>query len=179
MDDRDDLQRLVDEAAIRRVVGLYARGVDRMDWELIRSCYHIGAIDQHGWFDGPADDYVAWLHDKLRACDFTLHHVGQQLIEFEGDDVAWSEASCVALHRLPARDGELPYDRTVLVRFCDRFERRNGDWRIAHRVVTYGPARNDPVVDAEPDYLPAIVRWTRDPSDAAYWRSDEFSARKG
>jgi hypothetical protein len=32
-------------------------------------------------------------------------------------------------------------------------------------------------VDADPEYLPANVRWTRDSSDAAYWRSAEFSAR--
>ena len=41
------LQQLLDEAEIRRVHIRYCRGIDRMDWDLVRSCYHPDAIDQH------------------------------------------------------------------------------------------------------------------------------------
>ena len=42
------LQMLIDEAAIKKVHLRYCRGIDRMDWDLIRSCYHPDAIDDHG-----------------------------------------------------------------------------------------------------------------------------------
>ncbi|MCW2647049.1 MAG: hypothetical protein JWP07_3158 [Pseudonocardiales bacterium] len=35
-----DLQRVIDHIAVRDVVLKYARAIDRMDWELLRSCYY-------------------------------------------------------------------------------------------------------------------------------------------
>ena len=54
------LQRLLDEAAIRRVHLDYCRGVDRRDWELVRSCYHRDAVDHHGPYSGGIDGFIAW-----------------------------------------------------------------------------------------------------------------------
>ena len=41
------LQRLIDRTQIYEVMCKYARGVDRGDWELLRSTYHADAHDDH------------------------------------------------------------------------------------------------------------------------------------
>jgi hypothetical protein len=162
------LHRLLDEADIRRVLQRYSRAIDRMDWELLRSCYHPGAVDEHGSFHGPVDEFVDWVRPRLEEYDWTKHFLGNQLIELDGD-VAWSETYCLAFHRVPAADGRPPLDRLVSVRYVDRFERRDGEWRIAHRVTVYEPGRIDPVVE-EPQLSPTHAVFTRDRSDHAYRR---------
>ncbi|SDZ41729.1 hypothetical protein SAMN05216215_10714 [Saccharopolyspora shandongensis] len=44
----------------------YCRGIDRLDLELVRSCYHPGAVDHHVSFDGDRDQFIAWLDVELR-----------------------------------------------------------------------------------------------------------------
>jgi len=54
------LQNLVDEAEIRQVHIRYCRGIDRMDWALVRSCYHPDAIDRHGAYEGGVEGFIEW-----------------------------------------------------------------------------------------------------------------------
>jgi hypothetical protein len=94
-----------------------------------------------------------------------MHFVGTQVIEIEGD-VAWAETYCLALHRLRPVAGAPAKDKVRPVRYCDRLERREGEWRIAHRVCVYEPGRVEPL-GAEPL---APVGAARDRSDPAYVR---------
>jgi hypothetical protein len=145
-----ELQLLLDEAAIRRVLVRYTRAIDRMDWDLLRTCYHPGAVDHHGLYVGDVEGFIAMLAEKLPLDESTTHFLGNQELEIEGD-VAFSETACIARHRRAA-SGETPAsDYFAFVRYCDRFERRDGEWRIAHRVVTYEPGRVDEV-SGEPSY---------------------------
>ena len=45
------LSRLLDRNEIEEVVLRYCRGIDRRDFDLVRSCYHPDATDRHGSFD--------------------------------------------------------------------------------------------------------------------------------
>ena len=47
-----DLQRLLDERAIERLLVDYCRGVDRLDAALVASVYHSDGTDDHGSFKG-------------------------------------------------------------------------------------------------------------------------------
>jgi hypothetical protein len=156
------LRRLLDEAAMRDVLARYARAIDRMDWDLLRSCYHPGAIDEHGRYDGDVEGFIAWLERELPAYKGTAHVLGQQRIEFQNPDAAVSEAYGVAYHR----NADETEDRTLLVRYLDRFERRAGEWRIAHRRCVYEWVRIDPVDDRSrlPDVYVAGRRGASDPS---------------
>jgi SnoaL-like domain len=127
-----EVQTLVDEAAIRRVLHRYVRGIDRRDAELIRSCYHPGAIDHHGTFTGDRDAYVVWVLGVLEATTFTSHHLTNVLIEVVG------EAAVVETYAVAFHGGESTDRRANFVagfRYVDRFERRDGEWRIAERHV--------------------------------------------
>ncbi len=131
-----ELQRLLAERAIERVIKLYFRGTDRLDPDLVRSAYHDDAVDDHGpAFYGLAADYVPWMieHTKKKYAStmYTLHNV---LIDVEGD-LARAESYAVGHHVVRSADDELHMDMFGC-RYLDRFEDRPGaGWRIAHRIV--------------------------------------------
>jgi ketosteroid isomerase-like protein len=122
-----DVQLLLDEAAIARVVHRYAAAVDRRDWERVRSCYHPDAREDRGTFRGGVDDFLAWLAAAVAPLVSMVHHITTVTADVRGD-VADVESYCLAQHAGP--DG-----RTALIhcRYVDRFARRGGEWRIAAR----------------------------------------------
>ena len=76
---------LLDRQAIRDVVLRYCRGIDRLDLELVRDCYHPDATDEHGTFVGTRDEYVDWVGGVLARFTGTMHVVANQLVEVDGD----------------------------------------------------------------------------------------------
>src|SRR4029453_2913681 len=103
------LDDLVAQQEIRDVLARYTRGIDRMDRELVLSCYHPGAYDDHGEFQGTVEEFADWVERVLSYFERTMHFLAQQLVEGEGDR-AHSETYCVAYHRRAA-DGDTPaYD---------------------------------------------------------------------
>jgi hypothetical protein len=164
-----DVERLVAEAAVRDVHSRYCRGIDRMDWDLVRSCYHPDAVDNHGPYKGDVEGFIGWVSGLLPAYESTTHFVGQQLVEVDGD-VAWHEAYCRAYHRSKATDDAPASDSILNIRYVDRMERRGGQWRIAARVVVVDSARTDPVA-GDPDVGSEWVQGSRDRTDPSYDRT--------
>src|SRR4051812_2291046 len=70
-----DLRLLLAERLITRVLMRYCQGVDRRDWEMVRSCYHDDAVDNHGAFVGGPDAMVEWLQDRHRTAVLTSMHM--------------------------------------------------------------------------------------------------------
>ena len=162
------VEELLEQQAVRDVLIRYTRGIDRMDPDLVRSCYHPDAHDDHGAFQGGTDDFVAWFQQALGFFERTMHFVGNQLVEVDGD-VAHAESYCVAYHRRAADGAGAASDLVIGLRYCDRLERRDGEWRIADRVCAMDWSRVDPVV-AEWEFPPEAVRGRRDRDDPAYAR---------
>jgi hypothetical protein len=163
-----ELQRLLDEAAIKRVHLDYCRGVDRRDWELVRSCYHPDAVDHHGPYSGGVDGFIEWA---LRFSDdvaSTTHFVGNQTVDID-DDVAWHEAYCRAYHRITATDAAPAFDWIVNLRYLDRMERREGEWKIVDRVVVHDSDRRD-LVAGSGETSPGWLRGGFSPDDPSYNR---------
>jgi ketosteroid isomerase-like protein len=145
-DTRDPaLQMLLDKQEIHEVIMRYCRAIDRCDEELLRSVYHADAWDDHGMFKGKASDFVPVCMKMLREnCSATMHAICNELVEVHGD-TAYSESYFFAYH-LMEKDGA-PHEVILGGRYVDRFERRDGAWKIADRVVAYDwdhaePARN-------------------------------------
>jgi SnoaL-like domain len=133
-----------DERAIRQVLLRYSRGIDRRDAELVRSCYHEDATDSHGRFHGTRDEFVDWVIPNLGRYASTSHYLMNMLIEVEGDG-ALSETYATAYHAA-ADEADTRGNYVVGFRYIDRFARRQGEWRIAERVVAL-----DWVQDWSPD----------------------------
>lgn len=125
------LQELLDKQAIREVVLRYCRGVDRLDLDAVRECYHPGGVDHHTGFTGPVEEYVEWLRGLLPRLDTTMHVVANQLIELDGD-LARSESYGTAYHFGEPQD-DITRNFITGFRYVDTFERRGGEWRIAER----------------------------------------------
>jgi hypothetical protein len=69
----EDLELLLAERAIQRVLTSYSRGVDRYDFELVRSWYWPDGTDDHGSFVGGVDDFIAFLEKSLNRFERTAH----------------------------------------------------------------------------------------------------------
>jgi hypothetical protein len=133
----DELQRLLDEREIRNVLLRYCRGVDRIDLDLVRECFHPDARDDHGAFSGDVEALLEWIARLLPRYGVTVHRLSNILVEFhpDRDDVARVESYGVAEHQTPGGAPEL--NLSIAFRYLDRFERRQpSGWRIADRFCT-------------------------------------------
>ncbi len=159
-----ELDVLVAEAEIGRVVARYCRAIDRMDEPLLRGCYHPDATDEHGSFTGGVDAYVAWVWGLLERYRSTMHLIGNQLVELDSPDSARVETYGVAFHIGETDDPKL--NLTTGFRFVDRFDRIDARWAISRRVsVTEWSRTNDPSTRWElPDSLRVGRRDRDDPT---------------
>jgi len=141
------LELLLAERAIARVLYTYARGADRFDLELMRSCYWPDGTDDHGSYTGGVDGFIEFVGPALERFDRTNHVLGNMLIDVDlPNDVARAETYAVAFHRFHDADGR-EQDMVAGLRYVDRFERRDGEWRIATRVCAFDWRRTDPTGD--------------------------------
>jgi hypothetical protein len=69
----EDLELLLAERAIQRVLTSYSRGVDRYDFELVHSCYWPDGTDDHGSFVGGVHDFITFLETSLNRFERTAH----------------------------------------------------------------------------------------------------------
>ena len=141
----DTLARLQARADIEDCMARYARAIDRRDWEALRGCYHPDATDEHGEFSGSLDDFIAWVSARHSAVPFSSHFLGNCLVEFVDDATAKVETYFNAIQRKAAGNGQSgEIDSDVIGRYVDRFECRDGAWKVARRVVVYDGSRQVP-----------------------------------
>lgn len=125
------LARLQDTLAICDLLYCYARGVDRRDLDLVRSCFAPDCSYEGSLASGTIGDMLAALPVAWTRYDTTLHFMSEPQVVIEGES-ARSETPTVAYHVLPEPGAGL---RIVGVRYLDDWTRRDGRWRIAHRRV--------------------------------------------
>lgn len=180
----DRLQTLLDKEEIRERIYAFCRGVDRRDWDLVRSTYHPDGFDDHGPYRGDVNGMVDWMSERHMTLTTSMHVVGNILIEITGDR-AIVESYFLTFQRVagpsPLSAAMFPNaatpegDATMRVqgRYIDRFERRtpDGPWLIAHRTVVADAAQFVP-----PTYdLPLTTGWNvarRDREDVVYLTLD-------
>lgn len=121
-------RELVDRHEIHQVMLRYARGLDRLDNELARSCYWDDAIEDHGTFVGAPDDFIAWADQTTLMHESTQHGILNHYCELDGDD-AW----CETYYQFTGVRAEPPHFVST-GRYIDHFQKRGGEWRIANRV---------------------------------------------
>lgn len=166
----DRLSALIARNEIEDVLLRYARAVDRRDWDALRDVFHADAIDVHGDFRGGPEGFIDWVRNRHADIPFSMHFLGNCLIEFIDEDTAAVETYFIAMQRREsAATAGAPASRTdheVFGRYCDRFERRDGEWRVAHRQVAYDSTRAQPSTDHLRRLVGVIGK--RDKTDAVY-----------
>lgn len=130
--------------AIRARLLAYCRGIDRRDTDLVLATFWPDSQVEYGIFNGGGEEFArsicGWLGDS--GCDRTSHQLGNISIAVTGDS-AISESYLTAYHRIRGEGGVL-FDCIIGARYHDRFERREGMWRISFRRLVYDWFRTFP-----------------------------------
>ena len=130
-DTNNRLQRMLDRSEIRDVLARYARGIDRADEKLLKTCYHSDAIEEHaGNYEGDAHQYIDEVIPRVMQFDAMQHLLGSSYIDVEGE-TAYVETYVWTFVRF--QDDGKDVDTFTGGRLMDRFEKRDGEWKIAHR----------------------------------------------
>ena len=143
------LEALESRSAIAEVVIRYARAIDRRDEAALRSCFHRGATHRHGAFEGLSSDFCTHALAIVEGLALTHHQLGPVSIAL-GDETADAETYFTSYHRFsahPPPPAQPHEDRISGGRYLDRFERRGGVWRIAHRLGVNEWIRYEPAAD--------------------------------
>lgn len=130
----EELRALLDRDKIRQCIERLARGEDRRAGEMIKASYWPDARTDYGVFEGSFDEYYAWVIPGSDAIANTQHVLGQTYTELAGE-TARAETHVVSYHRVDMGAGDS--DTCIGGRYLDRFEKRGGEWRIAHRLMLY------------------------------------------
>ncbi len=129
-----ELAGMLAREAIRNCIVRLARGEDRRDAELISSAYWSDAHIDFGTFAGDFATYLGFVVPGDPALPCTLHFLGQTHTELDGD-TARAETLVSSYHRIDTGAGHT--NSTIGGRYLDRLERRDGEWRIAKRVMLF------------------------------------------
>ena len=130
------VRELWDKSHVGEVPMRYARGVDRRDWALVRSCFSADAFVDGTRSTGPVDDYLAELRPGVERWAGTMHVMANQLIDVNGDR-ATMETYAVAFHWAVAPPGTPDADNLIVgVRYHDELARTDTGWVIVRRVVS-------------------------------------------
>jgi len=171
-----DPARVLDElrsrAEIAEVVMRYCRAFDRADEAMLRGCFHPDATHEHGAFNGLSSDFCTQGLEMVARVALTHHQLGQISIEIDGER-AFVESYFTSYHRFgaePPPGGQPHEDRILGGRYVDRFERRDGEWRIARRQGVNEWMRYQAAADRGFFERPASERGRRDGLDPVYRR---------
>jgi hypothetical protein len=122
------------EREITRVILDYARGVDQRDYPRVRDCFHPGARIDYGSFGGGPDALVEWLERVQPQLDRSSSLFGPPRIELDLErGCAEVESHCLSVQVLPRDDEGVSRQTLAGLRYLDRFELRDGAWRIVER----------------------------------------------
>lgn len=175
-------QRVADRLEIEDVMMRWCRAVDRLDLDRIREVFHPDAIDRHGPFNGGVEELIAWIRKRHAAIPFSMHSLDNMLIEFAGPDAALVETYVRTVQYYPASAkaslAELTggaagaegagADLFTCSRYVDRFERRQGRWKIAMRTLVQDYKRVVEVPVDVPAGKPGWFTGRRDAQDPLF-----------
>jgi len=165
------LIQLADIHEITQVIYTYCHGVDHSDEEALRSCFHPDATHEHGEYKGKSLDFIPFIIDFNRDRRGQTHAVTNCIVRIEADR-AFSDSQFSAYSRSTPIDGKIN-EMFVKGRYLDRFERRNGAWKISHRLGVH-----DREIMAEaPESNGAVTGGLRSgakPNDPYYQMLDDF-----
>jgi uncharacterized protein (TIGR02246 family) len=137
LDDHAMLRHLVDQREIEAIIADYAEALDTRDGRLWLSVFHDDAV-----YDVDFPPAVVSGHDALRAWAEDVfrfrtisHLTGNHRIDLI--DATTAKAIGRGLGLFTLEDGTV---MLASARLIDRFSKRDGKWRIAHRKVNISSA---------------------------------------
>jgi len=169
----DRVETLLAKQEIYELACKYCRALDRLDAELMRSVFFEDAYCEYGFFNGSAAAFADFAMKALGGHVANHHMLGNVLIEVEGDE-AFGEVYFHAYHKLEAASGSGFDDLVIAGRYLDRYEKRDGLWKMAYRSEITDWSRTTPTNDPYFEMAPGGLRGSR-ADDAVY---DKANRRK-
>ena len=138
---------LVTRATIEDCLRSYCRGIDRLHAPSVATAFHPGAIlidygPQPLAIEAFVDSALPSLRKKFVA---TQHRISNTTVEQDGDS-AMVETYVHATHVEESAEGRRLH--TFVGRYIDRFELRDGAWKIAHRTLRNDWSTAEPMAPA-------------------------------
>lgn len=142
------LRELLAKERLHELEMAYCRGVDRRDAALLRSIFFEDAIEEHGdMYSGRATEFADWVfRDFLPKYELTTHYVLNEWYRVDGDK-AEGETHRLSYHRERAADGSAT-EAIAACRTFNRYECRDGVWKISYRSVVRDWVTQRPVDDS-------------------------------
>ncbi|KHK89474.1 nuclear transport factor 2 family protein [Novosphingobium malaysiense] len=138
----DTIEQIAEKFAITEQIYRYCRSVDRLDVPLGHSVFHEDATADYGptGYRGTGRGAIDWICEAHTHLIAHSHQVSNINIVLDGER-AGSEAYVTATLRME-RDGRMML-MEIWARYCDRWSKRDGTWRIDHRdtVIDYDSIR--------------------------------------
>ena len=166
--DRSDIDAILSRQQIADLTMACCRGIDRADEDLLKSVFHEDSVVVSGVFNGSGPAYAEEICRILRAVfDQTFHSIANQWIEVTGD-TAIGETYVIAVSTMT----DMEQGKSEMLtggRYLDRFERRDGVWKIAERTFVSDWSRVDrsSAMDDGP-YAALQLRGAQGPEDPVY-----------
>jgi ketosteroid isomerase-like protein len=139
------LQMLMDERAIVRALGRFARILDGKDWAALGEVFADDVSFDYG--AGGDQQGMAALTAQMRryldVCGGTQHLIGSIIVDVDGD-TAVSRAYVQARHQRRDDPAGPVFDSNG--EYVDRWQRRAQGWRIVRRDVVWAAHSGDPGV---------------------------------
>jgi len=161
-----EIEILLAKQSIYELACQYCRGLDRLDAELLRSVFFEDAFCEYGFYDGRPAEFIEFAIKALESHAANHHMIGNTLIEVEGNE-AYGEVYFRAYHKVMV-ESEFQ-DLIIAGRYIDRYERRDGVWKIAYRSERNDWSRTEKTNDVYFDAAPNGLRGSRR-DDAVYNR---------
>ena len=168
-----DTPELAARLAIAETLALYCRGIDRCDPEQLAAAFTPDAMIDYGDGAKPIAETIPGLIAGLGSMRLTQHNISNTVMRIDGE-TAKAETNCVALHLIPAPEGEI--ELVVGGRYLDKLAKREGRWQIAERLYVMDWNRTAPSTMAlEGGLFDGLQRrgaqGADDPS-TAWWKAD-------
>jgi hypothetical protein len=173
----EQIDVLLSKQAIGELVIQYCIGVDRGDIALLEQLYEPGAIDEHGYnLTDTAREFLDSIPGLQAQITTLQHNVTNHMIRVAGDE-AEGEAYVLAYHRFDTEGG--PAMLVTGGRYLDRYRRRDGVWRIAHRkcIADWGHQVPVPPSEGQKDFTDGRLAVGRIGADDPAYRFFTLSRR--
>jgi hypothetical protein len=145
--DRAALTRLQDEAAIRDVITRYTQGLDWMNWPQVEATLWPDAIaDFGGMFKGDRAGFMPFVTQLEEGFTRRMHMFGLPRIALDGE-TAQVDAPSITHFRAVA--GEHRIENFAVGRHLLKFEKRQGEWRMAHLLFILNSFRSTEEANAD------------------------------
>jgi hypothetical protein len=168
-------------ADVTRLLVRYARGVDRRDWDLVRSTFHDDASDDHGAVSGSPEEFIGFMQVAQEYMTVSTHPISNiELVEIDRPARrVLVESYCVGRQVFDGPPSKMPalFDTDPLVgytgpRMCTVGNRYvdvvsdKADLRIASRLVVFDWVDVRPYVTSRD--FDARTHGRRDRTDTSY-----------